>query len=63
MRTHPRIGQQLTVPEPTGNHAMSTADARAFDERLRALVEPWSEHGMLTLQTEAVVDWGVPLAG
>jgi ubiquinone/menaquinone biosynthesis C-methylase UbiE len=43
--------------------AMPPADWQAFDERLRSLVEPWSEEGMLTLQTEALVSWGVPLAG
>jgi trans-aconitate methyltransferase len=43
--------------------AMPPVDSRAFDEQLRALVEPWSEHGMLSLQTEAEVSWGVPLEG
>ena len=41
--------------------AMPLADAHAFDQRLRLLVEPWSEHGMLSLETEAMVSWGVPL--
>jgi ubiquinone/menaquinone biosynthesis C-methylase UbiE len=43
--------------------AMPPAEARTLDERLRALVEPWSENGMLSLQTEAEVNWGVPLEG
>jgi hypothetical protein len=41
--------------------AMPPADSQAFDERLRRLVEPWSDEGMLTLQTEAMVSWGIPL--
>jgi trans-aconitate methyltransferase len=42
--------------------AMSLADSHAFDERLRELVERWSENGMLSLQTVGTVAWGVPLA-
>lgn len=42
--------------------AMPAADAQAFDDRLRRMVEPWSDDGRLSLQTEAIVIWGVPLA-
>jgi trans-aconitate methyltransferase len=42
---------------------MPLANSRTFDEQLRALVEPWSEQRILTLQTEAEVSWGVPLEG
>jgi hypothetical protein len=41
---------------------MSIADAQAFDERLRGLVDRWSENGKLSLQTVGTVAWGVPLA-
>ncbi len=40
---------------------MPSVDAYTFDEQLGTLVQPWSENGMLTLQTEAVVSWGIPL--
>jgi SAM-dependent methyltransferase len=39
---------------------MSPADATAFDNHLRELVEPWNIGGMLDLETIASVVWGVP---
>jgi len=37
--------------------------ADAFDGGLRELVEPWSEDGVVVLQTTADMVWGQPLAG
>lgn len=41
---------------------MLPAASAAFDQRLRELVEPWSEDGMLRLQTVGSVVWGQPHA-
>lgn len=37
--------------------------ADAFDTGLQALVEPWSDDGMIVLQTMGDMVWGEPLAG
>jgi len=42
---------------------MSGADANAFDQQLRTLVEPWSTDGLLELQTVGSVVWGRPRGG
>ncbi len=39
---------------------MPPADIAAFDNRLRELVEPWSNKGTIELETVASVVWGVP---
>ncbi len=39
---------------------MPLADVTAFDNRLRELVEPWSNKGTIELETVASVVWGVP---
>ncbi len=40
---------------------MPPADAAAFDEGLRAVVQPWSHEDMLELQASASIVWGKPL--
>jgi len=40
---------------------MPPQDATAFDQGLRALVEPWSREDELELQTVAWIIWGKPL--
>lgn len=40
---------------------MTPSDAAAFDEGLRAVVEPWSHEDTLELQTVATIIWGKPL--
>lgn len=40
--------------------SMATDAAAGFDEQLRSLVEPWSEDGMLELQTVGSIEWGIP---
>ncbi|MBA3276250.1 MAG: hypothetical protein H0T72_10685 [Chloroflexia bacterium] len=42
---------------------MPPGAADAFDNGLRALVEPWSEDGVIVLQTIGDLVWGRPLAG
>ena len=42
---------------------MPPEDIEAFDSGLRAVVTPYAEDGMLTLQTEAQIVWGRPLSG
>ncbi len=42
--------------------AMKIEDVKAFDARLRALVEPYAEDNQLELQTEATLVWGKPLS-
>jgi trans-aconitate methyltransferase len=42
---------------------MPPQDAAAFDQALRALVEPWSHEDELELQTVARIIWGKPLQG
>ncbi len=42
---------------------MPPEDAAAFDQGLRALVEPWSHEDELELQTVAWIIWGKPLQG
>jgi SAM-dependent methyltransferase len=37
--------------------------AAAFDDGLRALVQPWSEDGMLELETVGSIEWGIPGSG
>ena len=44
-------------------NVMSPASAAAFDEHLRALLDPWSKDGVVVLQTSAEMVWGYPLTG
>jgi SAM-dependent methyltransferase len=41
--------------------AMSTEHIEDFDKQLRRLIEPYTQGGMLELQTHARVTWGRPL--
>jgi len=42
---------------------MPAADADAFDQQLRTLVQPWSADGLLELRTVGGVVWGRPQGG
>ena len=42
---------------------MPPGTADEFDRELRALIEPWSEDGVVTLQTMGHLTWGSPLPG
>jgi ubiquinone/menaquinone biosynthesis C-methylase UbiE len=43
--------------------SMAPEAAAAFDAGLRDLVLPWSEDGMLELQTVGSIEWGIPGGG